>query len=145
METAKYGDKVQVHYSGRLEETGMGFDSSEDREPLEFTIGGGKIIAGFERAVIGMAPGESKTVKIPTAEAYGSRQNELVFEVSRTKLPEGFEPQAGQVLSLVNDGRTTPVVVLEVSDSSVLLDANHPLAGKDLIFTIRLVAIAQAA
>jgi peptidylprolyl isomerase len=142
MAQVKFGDTVRVHYTGRLENDKTGFDSTENREPLEFTIGTGRIIAGFEKAVVGMTPGESKTVKIPSAEAYGPHQEQLVAEVSLSQLPDDCKPQIGQVLNVTHGkGRSTPVMIVAISESHVKLDANHPLAGKDLIFDIRLLAI----
>lgn len=149
MAQAKAGDTVKVHYTGRLED-GSVFDSSEchDEEcgcetgPLEFTIGEGQVIPGFEQAVQGMSIGESKTVTIPVAEAYGDRQDELVAQVPRSDLPPGMEPEVGQQLEVTQeDGSSFPVLVIDVDAESITLDANHPLAGKDLTFDLKLVAI----
>ncbi len=149
MAQAKAGDTVKVHYTGRLED-GSVFDSSEchDEEcgcetgPLEFIIGEGQVIPGFEQAVTGMSIGESKTVTIPVAEAYGDRQDELVAQVPRSDLPPGMDPEVGQQLEVTQeDGSSFPVLVIDVAADSITLDANHPLAGKDLTFDLKLVAI----
>lgn len=138
---AKIGDTVKVHYTGRLDD-GTIFDSSINREPLQFTIGEGQIIPGFEQAIIGMSPGESKTTRIPMDEAYGPHRKEMVVVVSREQIPAELNPEVGQQLQVRQpDGRAMIVVVTEVSESSVTLDANHPLAGKDLTFDIQLVEI----
>ncbi|RKX68401.1 peptidylprolyl isomerase [candidate division WOR-3 bacterium] len=138
---AKNGDTVKVHYTGRLED-GRIFDSSRDREPLEFTLGEGKIIPGFERAVLGMAPGESKTVRIGPEEAYGPHREELVVTVLRSEFPPSITPKLGMELVFRQpDGRPLRVRIVEVSEDSVTLDGNHPLAGRDLIFEIELLEI----
>ncbi len=137
---AKDGDTVKVHYTGKLED-GTVFDSSIEREPLQFTIGEGQLIPGFEQAVVGMSPGESKTVEIPADEAYPYRE-EMVLVVDRDQLPEDLQPEVGQQLQMRQpDGQTILVKVIDVSELSVTLDANHPLAGKDLTFDIQLVEI----
>lgn len=140
MAQAKTGDTVKVHYTGKLV-NGTVFDSSENREPLEFTIGAGQLIPGFEQAVIGMAPGETHTVTIPADEAYGQYDSNLLQEVERTQLPEDLDPQVGQQLEAVQGDRRIIVTISAVSDNSVTVDANHPLAGEDLVFDIRLVEI----
>nr|HID13942.1 peptidylprolyl isomerase [Anaerolineae bacterium] len=141
MAQAKYGDTVRVHYTGKLED-GTVFDTSIDRDPLQFTIGEGQIIPGFEQAVVGMDPGESKTAKVPADEAYGPHLEEMVQVVDRNQFPVDLEPKVGDYLQIrLADGRTIVVMVTDVSESSVTLDANHPLAGKDLTFDIRLVEI----
>lgn len=138
---AKYGDTVQVHYTGQLAD-GTVFDSSVEREPLEFTIGSGQVILGFENAVRGMKVGEKKTVTIPADEAYGPRRDEQVAEISRERLPADMTPEVGQQLIMRQaDGTEIVVVITEVSDEMVTIDANHPLAGKDLTFEIELVKI----
>jgi peptidylprolyl isomerase len=142
MAQAKTGDTVKVHYTGKLDD-GTVFDSSADREPLEFKLGSGSIIPGFERAVLGMSLGESKTETIPTDDAYGPHLEEMVVVVDRQQMPAEIEPQVGQQLQLQQqDGQVLPVVITDVSDASVTLDANHPLAGEALIFDIELVEIA---
>ena len=142
MSKAQEGDTVKVHYTGKLKD-GSVFDTSENREPLEFTLGQGQLIPGFEKAVIGMEEGNKTTVSIPSDEAYGERQSELEVQVSLEELPSEIEPEEGMQLQLKqNDsGQAIPVVVTEVTDETVTLDANHPLAGKDLTFDIELVNI----
>lgn len=138
---AKNGDVVRVHYTGKLDD-GTVFDSSTGGEPLQFTIGSGQLIPGFEQAVIGLKTGESITVKIPAVEAYGPHQEELVLVIDRTEFPADLEPQIGQQLQMsLADGSPIQVLVTGVSELTVTLDANHPLAGKDLTFDIELVDI----
>ena len=138
---AKTGDTVKVHYTGTLED-GSVFDTSLDREPLEFTLGQGQLIPGFEQAVIGMRIGESKTVNIPVDLAYGPYNDELISVIDRDKLPEGMNPEVGQqLLAQQPDGQTGIVTVIDISETSVTIDANHPLAGKDLTFEIELIEI----
>ncbi len=141
MVQAQRGDTVQVHYTGKLED-GTVFDTSTNRDPLQFTIGEGQIIPGFEQAVVGMNPGESKTVTIPMEQAYGPHREEMVLEVDRKQFPEHLNPEVGQQLQVrQQNGQTMIVTVVEVSDTNVTLDANHPLAGEDLTFDIHLVGI----
>jgi peptidylprolyl isomerase len=141
MTKAKLGDTVKVHYTGKLKD-GTEFDTSFPDDPLQFTIGSGKIIPGFEEAVIGMSPGQSKTEEILAEQAYGSHQEEMVLEVDRDKIPSHISPTVGQQLEVrYADNRTVSVIVTEVSDTILTLDANHPLAGKDLIFEIELMEI----
>jgi peptidylprolyl isomerase len=142
MGQAKLGDTVTVHYTGKLTD-GTVFDSSNDDNPLEFKLGEGQLIPGFEEAVMGMNAGDSKTTHIPVAQAYGEYRPEMVIEVERNQIPPELEPEVGQQLQIQQPtGQVVPVVITEISDSSVRLDANHPLAGEDLIFDIQLVAIA---
>ncbi len=143
METpAKKGDTVKVHYTGTLED-GTVFDSSREREPLQFTIGGGQLIPGFEETVIGMIPGESRNTKILAAEAYGSYREDLVLEVDRDRFPPEMRPEVGLQLEVRRpDGLTQMFMITDTSESSVTLDANHPLAGRDLFFDIELMEIA---
>jgi peptidylprolyl isomerase len=139
MTQAKKGDTVKVHYTGKLDD-GTVFDSSQGREPLEFTIGQGQVIPGFEEAVTGMTPGEAKTTQIPVDKAYGPRHEEMVMEVPRTQFPADIEPEIGQKLQVgMQSGQTVVVTITEVKEDSITLDANPPLAGKDLIFDIELV------
>jgi len=141
MAQAKIGDTVRVHYVGKLDD-GTIFDSSLDREPLQFTIGEGQLISGFESAVIGMNPGESKIAKIPAEEAYGPHRKEMVAVVDKDQFPEHLKPEIGQQFQIRQaDDRVILVTVTEISESSVTLDANHPLAGKDLTFDIQLIEI----
>ncbi len=141
MVQAKPGDTVKIHYTGRLED-GTVFDSSSDRDPLEFTINQGQVIPGFEQAVLGMTPGESKTEKIPMDQAYGPHREEMVLEVSREQIPPDLNPEVGQQLQIQQaNGQSVPVFVTDVTDAQITLDANHPLAGEDLTFDIELVEI----
>ena len=143
MAQAKIGDTVTVHYTGRLDD-GTVFDSSTNRDPLQFTIGRGDLIPGFEKAVVGMSPGESKTEIIPVEQAYGPYREEMVVEVERQQMPEDLEPAVGQQLQVREEtGGVIPVVITDVNDGTVTLDANHPLAGEELTFDIQLVAIGQ--
>jgi peptidylprolyl isomerase len=140
--TASLGDTVHVHYAGRLED-GTVFDSSEGRDPLEFTLGSGQVIPGFEKAVAGMAEGETATARIPPEEAYGPRSEELVLQVQRSQFPDGVTPEVGQRFQMqTEDGNTIRVVVTETHAETVEIDANHPLAGKALTFDVELVKIA---
>ena len=141
MAGAKQGDTVKVHYTAKLND-GMVFGSSVDREPLQLTIGKGQVIPGVEQAVVGMNPGESKTFKIPPEQAYGLYREEMVVEVGRNQLPSDLELEVGKQLKMrQQDGQKTVVTVVDVSDSSVKLDANHPLAGEELTFDLQLVEI----
>ncbi len=141
MPEARTGDKVKVHYTGKLAD-GTQFDSSVDQEPLEFTVGAGEVIAGFEEAVVGMNPGETKTAVINADEAYGDYDEDLVMEVEREQFPPEITPEIGQRLQLhQEDGEVFGAVVTAFDDSLVTLDANHPLAGQDLTFEIELVEI----
>lgn len=142
MTQAKPGDTVKIHYTGKLED-GTVFDSSTSRDPLEFKLSAGQVIPGFEQAVVGMSPGESKTEKIPMDQAYGPHREEMILEVNRQQMPPELQPEIGQQLQLQQpNGRVVPVLVTEVTESLVKLDANHPLAGQDLTFDIQLVEIA---
>lgn len=139
--TAKVGDSVQVHYTGTLED-GTVFDSSEGRDPLEFVVGSGQVIPGLDKAVRGMEVGEKKIVTTPAEEAYGPHRDEQVVEISREKLPSDLTPEVGQQLVITqSDGMEIVVVIISVSGDAVTIDANHPLAGKDLVFEIELVKI----
>jgi len=142
MQKAKSGDKVKVHYHGKLTD-GSTFDSSEGREPLEFTVGSGQVIKGFDDAVVDMTVGEKKTVQIPVENAYGERNDDMMMEYPKTEFPADMIPEIGMELHMSdNMGNVFPVVITEVLDDVVVLDANHPLAGEDLTFEIELVAIA---
>ncbi|MEJ2538998.1 MAG: peptidylprolyl isomerase [Gemmatimonadota bacterium] len=141
MAQAKTGDTVHIHYTGRLSD-GTVFDTSQDREPLSFTLGEGQVIPGFEAAVTGMEAGESKITEIPSIEAYGPRRPELELSMPRSQFPDGMDPEVGQQLQMkTQDGQAFPVTVTGSSDETVELDANHPLAGKDLTFDIQLVKV----
>ena len=142
MSTAKQGDNVKVHYTGRLKD-GTQFDSSAGREPLGFTVGAGQMIKGFDAAVNGMAVGDKKTVEIPAAEAYGEVNPQMIVDIPRTNLPPDLNPTVGQQLGMTTpEGQQVPVKVKEVHDDKIVIDANHELAGKELIFDIELVEIA---
>jgi peptidylprolyl isomerase len=141
MTQAKTGDTIAVEYTGKLDD-GTVFDSSVGKDPLQFTLGTGSVIPGFEEAVIGMDTGDSKTVTIPAEEAYGEHNPDLVMVFEREKIPPELNVEVGQQLQLQQDnGRAVPVVVTDLSPAEVTLDANHPLAGEDLTFDIQLVAI----
>lgn len=142
MQQVKHGDTVKVHYHGTLTD-GSTFDSSEGREPLEFQAGSGQVIKGFDDAVMNMSIGEKKTVHIPVDDAYGQRHPENMMEYPISEFPEDMAPATGMQLQMTdNAGNIIPVIITEVKESVVVLDANHPLAGEDLIFEIELVAIA---
>ena len=141
MAQAKTGDTVKVHYTGKLDD-GTVFDTSADREPLQFTVGEGQIIPDFEQAIVGMNPGESKTIQIPSDKAYGPHHEEMVMVVDRNEFPKDLEPKVDQRLQVrQSDGQVFAVTVTAVSESKVTLDGNHPLAGKDLTFDIQLSEI----
>lgn len=142
MSKAKKGDNVKVHYKGTLT-TGEQFDSSEGREPLAFTVGAGQMIKGFDDAIPGMEVGEKKTINIAPSDAYGEKNEEAIVEFPKANIPADMKLEPGMRLQLHNqDGQPVPVVVSEIKDDVVILDANHELAGKELIFDIELVEIA---
>jgi len=141
MQQVQTGDTVSVHYHGKLTD-GATFDSSEGREPLQFTAGTGQVIKGFDDAVLNMTVGEKKTVHIPVGEAYGHRNDDMIMEYPITEFPTDMKPEVGMELQMGdNAGNVFPVVITAVSAETVMLDANHPLAGQDLIFELELVAI----
>jgi len=141
MAQAKHSDTVKVHYTGKLEDDTV-FDTSVNRDPLQFTIGKGQVIPGFEQAVVGMNPGESKTTKVPVDQAYGPHRKEMVLEVDRKQFPADLKPEVGQEYQIPQaQGRPTVVTITDVSESKIVLDANHPLAGKDLIFDVQLLEV----
>lgn len=141
MANIKEGDTVKVHYTGKIAD-GTVFDSSKEREPLEFTIGEGKLIPGFEKAVVGMNEGETNTVTIPIEEAYGEKRDDMVVDVEKSQIPEDIDPEVGQQLQIQQqDGGAIPVVITDVTGDSVKLDANHPLAGQELTFEIEVVEV----
>ena len=138
---AKNGDKVKVHYTGTLED-GTTFDSSQGRDPLEFTIGSGGMIPGFNNGVIGMAVGETKTITLSADDAYGPRREEMIQSVPLSGLPADVTPIPGQTLQMQGPGgQVIPVKIVSVDADSVILDANHPLAGKILIFDVEMIEI----
>ncbi|NIO49421.1 MAG: peptidylprolyl isomerase [Candidatus Aminicenantes bacterium] len=140
-QTVKTGDTVKVHYTGRFDD-GEVFDSSEGREPLQFKVGTEEIIKGLEKAVLGMKPGERKSVTVNPEEGYGNYNKKLLMEMPKERIPEDISPEKGMPLQLVNrQGKAIPVVVAEILDKSIRLDANHPLAGKLLYFDLELVEI----
>lgn len=137
----KEGSKVKVHYTGKFENNEV-FDSSKEREPIEFVVGEGNLIKGFENAVMGMEPGQNKTVTINAEEGYGERREDLVQEIEKEKVPENVA--IGQNLQANTPGGPINVEVVEVKENTVVLDANHPLAGKNLIFDIEVVETSEA-
>lgn len=140
MSQAASGDTVHIHYTGRLAD-GTVFDSSREREPLVFVLGSGQVIPGFDDAVTGMAVGDEKTVTIPADRAYGPRREEMILDFPRAELPPGIDPQVGQHLQMQTpEGQAFQVEVVSADANGLRLDANHPLAGKDLTFDIELVA-----
>ncbi|MES1222687.1 MAG: peptidylprolyl isomerase [Bacteroidota bacterium] len=142
MQKAKSGDKVKVHYHGKLT-NGETFDSSEGREPLEFEVGKGMVIKGFEDGVTGMLVGEKKTLNIPYHEAYGPRNPDMLIEMPKDRFPKDMEIVAGIPLMMSDgSGQNFQVIVAEIKEEAVILDANHPLAGQDLVFDIELVEVA---
>lgn len=142
MGLAQQNNTVKVHYTGRLDD-GTVFDSSEGRDPLEFTLGEGRVIPGFEQAIMGMSEGESKTVTIPSEQAYGPHRDDLILTVGRDQFPPDIQPTVGQKLQVQQaGGQVIMVEVAEVADQQVMLDANHPLAGQDLTFDLQLVEVA---
>lgn len=141
MNQAKQGDTVRIHYTGKLED-GTVLESSRDRKPFELVLGTGQVISGLEQAVQGMEPGESKSVHIPVQEAFGVRADDMVLTLDRDKLAPELTPTIGQEVTLNSqDGRPIPAVITDVNDASVTVDANHPLAGKDLVFDVELLEI----
>jgi len=142
MSNAAPGDLVKIHYTGTLED-GTEFDSSADRDPLEFELGSGQVISGFDKAVEGMSVGERKSVTIPPEEAYGPHQGKMVQDVPKSALPQDLTPTEGMALQTRDQqGKTIRLTVTAVNEESITVDANHPLAGKALNFDIELVAIA---
>ncbi|MBJ2173715.1 peptidylprolyl isomerase [Aureibaculum sp. A20] len=137
----KENNTVKVNYTGKLSD-GQVFDSSEGREPLEFTLGQGQLIPGFEKGLIDMKLNEKKTITIPKAEAYGDVNEQLIQEVNKTELPQDMEPKVGMgLVSKSPDGQEMNLMVVEVKDESIVIDGNHPLAGKDLIFDLEVIEI----
>jgi FKBP-type peptidyl-prolyl cis-trans isomerase 2 len=141
MQQVKTGDTVKVHYHGRLTD-GTTFDSSSGREPLEFQVGSGQVIKGFDEGVSGMEVGQKKTIQIAVDDAYGQKEESMIVEFPRTNFPPELSPEIGMSLNMTNgSGQVIPVTIVDIKEDSVTLDANHPLAGQDLIFDIELVEI----
>ncbi len=139
MREVQLDDVIRVHYTGKLED-GTEFDSSKGKDPIEFKVGQGNLIAGFEKGVIGMKQGETKTVSIPSEEAYGERQEELIATINKKELPPNISPDVGMPLQMTKpDGQVIPVVVVDISKETITLDANPPLAGKTLIFDLEIM------
>ena len=135
------GNTIKIHYHGRLSD-GSTFDSSAGRSPLEFTVGSGSVIKGFDDGVQGMTVGEKKTVEIPFMQAYGPEDPSMIIEFPADRLPDDLKPEIGMQLNMNNsEGQQFPVVITEITTENVVLNANHPLAGKDLIFDLELVEI----
>lgn len=141
MSQVKANDTVRVHYTGKLTD-GRVFDSSLEREPLEFTMGKGQLIPGFEKGILDMKVNEKKTVNIPVDEAYGDSRPELIQEVDKSQLPDDIKPEIGMgLVSKSPDGQEMNLVVKEVKEESIVVDANHPLAGQDLVFDLEVIEI----
>lgn len=144
MQQVKSGDRIKVHYHGRLT-NGETFDKSEGREPLEFEVGSGMVIKGFDEGVTGMAVGEKKTINIPAAEAYGEKNADMVIHMPKDRFPKDMEIEVGMPLAMSdNNGHQHQVVIVDIKEDEVVLDANHPLAGEELIFDLELVEIIGA-
>ena len=144
MQQVKNGDTVRVHYHGKLTD-GSTFDSSEGRDPLEFTVGSGQVIKGFDDAMLNMQPGEKKTVNIPVEQAYGQRNNDMIMEYPKSEFPADMNPEVGMELHMSdNMGNVFPVVIAEVQQEMVMLDANHPLAGRSLHFAVEVADVREA-
>ena len=141
MAQAENGDTVKVHYKGKFDD-GTVFESTLNHNPVQFVIGQGERIPGFEEALIGMSPGDQKTTRVPADEAHGPHNKELLVQVSRNEFPADLKLEAGQWIKVRQpDGADLILTVIDVCESSVTLDANHPLAGKDLTFDIQLIQI----
>jgi len=144
MAQAKMGDTVKVHYSGKLD-TGVLFDTSEGSDPLQFELGSGRLISGFEEAVIGMSPGESKTVNIPPEKGYGKYREDRVIKIDKKDLPEDIVPAEGMTLEVcASNGVMVPVQITGIEGNTITLDANHPLSEQTLTFEIKLVEIVKS-
>lgn len=143
MTKIKNNDTVEVHYTGTLAD-GQIFDSSLQREPLKFTLGQGQLIPGFEAGLIDMGVSDKKTIQIPSNEAYGPRQDEMMHEVQKSQLPQEIKPEVGMPLSSQNpEGQEMHFTIAEVKEESIIVDGNHPLAGKDLTFEIEVISIGE--
>lgn len=145
MAIAQTGDTVRINYSGRLTD-GTEFDSSQGRAPLEFVLGEGEVIRGLDQHITGMETGTRSTVTIPADEAYGPRREEAIQQLDRAKLPSGVDVRVGtQLQARTSDGGMIPITVVSLDDASVTVDANHPLAGRDLVFDVELLEVQKAA
>lgn len=143
MATVKEGDTIRINYVGKLED-GAVFDSTADKHPLEFTVGEGELIAGLEQGVIGMSAGEFRSITVPMEQGYGPRVEERVFEFDRKRIPDTITPEIGRQMQMYRaDGMPLMVTVVAVSDSSLTMDCNHPLAGKTLVFDTTIVEIVE--
>jgi FKBP-type peptidyl-prolyl cis-trans isomerase SlpA len=141
MSQVKENDTVKVNYTGKLSD-GQVFDSSEGKEPIEFTLGEGRLIPGFEKGLLDMKLNEKKTIEIAKADAYGDVNKDLIQEIKKAQLPQDMEPEVGMgLISKTPDGQEINLVVVEVKEDSVVIDGNHPLAGRDLIFDLEVVEI----
>ena len=141
MRMIKNGDTVKIHYTGKLDD-GKVFDNSRERQPVEFKVGGGEVMPGIEKGVIGMETGDTKSIEIPPEEAFGPRRDELVIEVAKKELPDQITPAMGQRLQMKHpDGGHVDLIIVAVNDETITLDANHPLAGHTLFFDLELVEI----
>jgi FKBP-type peptidyl-prolyl cis-trans isomerase 2 len=141
MALAKDGDMVRVHYTGTLND-GTVFDSSREREPLEFTLGCGQVIPGFDKGIVGMEISQTKSINIPAGEAYGERNDQLIINISRDELPPEIQPEIGMQLEMMHpSGQKIIVSISNFTDEYISLDGNHPLAGNDLNFDVELVSI----
>jgi peptidylprolyl isomerase len=141
MSKVKDGDTVKVHYTGKLK-NGDVFDSSREKEPFEFTVGNKAVIPGFEKGVVGMGVGDTKTIEIPPEEAYGAKQDELVVVVNKSEFPDDITPSVGQRLQIKQqDGNPVIVTITDLTEDSITLDANHPLAGYTLFFEVEILDI----
>ena len=142
MSKAEVNKKVKVHYKGTFTD-GTVFDSSEGKQPLEFVLGSGQVIPGFDKGIEGMTVNETKTINIPSTDAYGEHRPELIQELPKKDIPADINYEAGmQLMSKTQNGQDIPITVAEVKDESIVIDANHPLAGKDLVFEVTLVDVA---
>jgi FKBP-type peptidyl-prolyl cis-trans isomerase 2 len=140
---AKHGDRVKVHYTLK-DAKGQVIESSKETVPIEFTIGEGKMIPGFEKGILGIAVNESKTIAIPPEEAYGLHDEKKVFDFERKNAPADFDPRVGDTVKMHRpDGRSVPVTVVAITEKGFLMDANHPLAGKELVFDLELMEIVK--
>lgn len=141
MKKAALDDTVKIHYTGKLSD-GSVFDTSDGRDPLSFTLGSGQVIPGFDKGVVGMQVDEEKTIEIKAIDAYGDIRDELIHELPKSTVPSSIDPKVGMnLVSKTKDGKEIPLVVTKISDETITVDANHPLAGKDLTFKVKLVEI----